>query len=68
VTPVELLKRKTAMAPESEESQRAPLPEKQDENPFEAFLGVLSAFSSVEKINAWTRDLRDDEGFGPGSI
>jgi len=56
------------MAPESEESQRAPLPEKQDENPFEAFLGVLSAFSSVEKINAWTRDLRDDEGFGPGSI
>jgi len=30
-------------------------------NPFAAFVGVLPAFSSLEEINAWVRDLRDDE-------
>jgi AbrB family looped-hinge helix DNA binding protein len=30
-------------------------------NPFTAYLGVLPAFSSVEEINAWVRDLRDDD-------
>ncbi len=30
-------------------------------NPFTAFLGALPAFSSVEEINAFYRDLRDDD-------
>lgn len=30
-------------------------------NPFEAFLGVLPAFSSREEINSWVHDLRDDD-------
>lgn len=30
-------------------------------NPFEAYLGALPAFSSREQINAFIRDLRDDE-------
>jgi len=31
------------------------------ENPFAAFMGILPAFSSLEEINAWVRDLRDDD-------
>ncbi|MGD0097539.1 MAG: AbrB/MazE/SpoVT family DNA-binding domain-containing protein [Terracidiphilus sp.] len=30
-------------------------------NPFIAYLGALPAFSSLEEINAWVRDLRDDD-------
>ena len=30
-------------------------------NPFTAYLGAFSAFSSREEINAWYRDLRDDD-------
>jgi AbrB family looped-hinge helix DNA binding protein len=30
-------------------------------NPFTAYLGALPAFSSLEEINAWVRDLRDDD-------
>jgi AbrB family looped-hinge helix DNA binding protein len=33
-------------------------------NPFEAYLGVLPAFSSRDEINAWVRDLRSDEDQG----
>jgi AbrB family looped-hinge helix DNA binding protein len=29
-------------------------------NPFTAYIGALPAFSSLEEINAWVRDLRDD--------
>lgn len=30
-------------------------------NPFAAYVGALPAFSSLEEINAWVRDLRDDD-------
>lgn len=30
-------------------------------NPFTAYLGALPAFSSLEEINAWIRDLREDD-------
>lgn len=30
-------------------------------NPFAAFVGILPAFSSLEEINAWIRELRDDD-------
>ena len=36
-------------------------PARLETNPFLAYLGVLPAFSSVEEINAWVRDLRDDD-------
>ena len=29
-------------------------------NQFTAYIGALPAFSSLEEINAWVRDLRDD--------
>lgn len=31
------------------------------ENPFTRYIGALPAFSSVEEINAFYRDLRDDD-------
>lgn len=30
-------------------------------NPFEAYLGALPAFRSRKEINAWIRDLRDED-------
>lgn len=30
-------------------------------NPFEAYLGALPAFGSRKEINAWIRELRDDD-------
>jgi AbrB family looped-hinge helix DNA binding protein len=36
-------------------------PARQETNPFAAFVGILPAFSSREEINAWIRDLRDDD-------
>lgn len=36
-------------------------PGRQETNPFSAYLGVLPAFQSREEINAWIRDLRDDD-------
>jgi antitoxin PrlF len=36
-------------------------PARQKTNPFVAYLGALPAFSSREEINAWIRDLRDDD-------
>jgi AbrB family looped-hinge helix DNA binding protein len=35
-------------------------PARLKENPFTAYLGALPAFSTLEEINAWLRDLRDD--------
>jgi len=36
-------------------------PARTEKNPFTAYLGALPAFSSVGEINAWIRDLRDDD-------
>ena len=36
-------------------------PARVEENPFIAYLGALPAFSSLEEINAWVRELRDDD-------
>jgi len=36
-------------------------PVRVEENPFAAYVGILPAFSSLEEINAWIRDLRDDD-------
>jgi AbrB family looped-hinge helix DNA binding protein len=36
-------------------------PVRGEENPFAAFVGVLPAFKTREEINAWLRDLRDDD-------
>jgi len=36
-------------------------PGRQATNPFSAFLGALPAFHSRKEINAWVRDLRDDD-------
>ncbi|MGA2351979.1 MAG: AbrB/MazE/SpoVT family DNA-binding domain-containing protein [Terracidiphilus sp.] len=36
-------------------------PARTEKNPFTAYLGALPAFSSLEEINAWIRDLRDDD-------
>ena len=36
-------------------------PARVEENPFFAYLGALPAFSSLEEINAWVRELRDDD-------
>jgi len=36
-------------------------PARAEKNPFTAYLGALPAFSSQQEINAWIRDLRDDD-------
>jgi AbrB family looped-hinge helix DNA binding protein len=36
-------------------------PARTEKNPFTAYLGALPAFSSLEEINAWISDLRDDD-------
>jgi AbrB family looped-hinge helix DNA binding protein len=36
-------------------------PSRQEGNPFRAYLGALPAFSSREEIDAWIRDLREDD-------
>ena len=41
-----------------EEGRTILRPARVETNPFAAFVGVLPAFSSVEEINAWVRDLR----------
>ena len=40
-------------------------PARTEKNPFAAYVGILPAFASVDEINAWVRDLRDDDP--PGS-
>jgi antitoxin PrlF len=44
-----------------EEGRTILRPASLDKNPFEAYLGVLPAFSSSEEVNAWVHDLRSDE-------
>jgi hypothetical protein len=39
-------------------------PVSRDENPFVAYVGALPAFSTVEEINAWIKDLREDDSGG----
>jgi antitoxin PrlF len=37
-------------------------PSRGDDNPFAAFTGVLGTFpDGIDEINAWVRDLRDDD-------
>lgn len=42
-------------------------PSRKETNPFDAFLGALPAFQSRKEINAWIRDLRDDDHDGANS-
>jgi AbrB family looped-hinge helix DNA binding protein len=44
-----------------EEGRTVLRPARTGKNPFTAYLGALPAFSSREEINAWIRDLRDDD-------
>jgi antitoxin PrlF len=39
--------------------------ERPRDNPFLKYIGAYPAFSSVEDINAWVRDMRDDEDSPP---
>ena len=36
-------------------------PAQTEKNPFTAYLGALPAFSSLEEINAWVSEMRDDD-------
>ncbi len=36
-------------------------PARTEKNPFTAYLGALPAFSSLEEINAWVSEMRDDD-------
>ena len=36
-------------------------PVRPEKNPFEAYVGILPAFSSKEEINSWIRELRDND-------
>jgi antitoxin PrlF len=36
-------------------------PAQSERNPFEAYVGVLPAFSSRKEIKAWTREMRGDD-------
>ena len=36
-------------------------PARPEKNPFTEYIGCLPAFSSLAEINAWVRDLRDDD-------
>jgi antitoxin PrlF len=38
-------------------------PARAEGNPFARYAGALPAFESVEEINAWVREIRDDEEF-----
>ncbi len=44
-----------------EEGRTVLRPARAGVNPFAAYVGILPAFSSLEEINAWLRDLRDDD-------
>jgi AbrB family looped-hinge helix DNA binding protein len=43
-----------------EEGRTVLRPARGESNPFTAYLGALPAFSSLEEINAWIRELRDE--------
>jgi AbrB family looped-hinge helix DNA binding protein len=42
----------------SEDGRTFLRPLRNDDNPFEAFIGALPAFKTKEEINAWLRELR----------
>jgi AbrB family looped-hinge helix DNA binding protein len=44
-----------------EEGHTVLRPARKAKNPFEAYAGVLPAFSTRDEINAWVNDLRDEE-------
>jgi antitoxin PrlF len=44
-----------------EEGRTILRPARPEKNPFEEYVGVLPAFSSREEINAWIREMRDDD-------
>ena len=44
-----------------EEGRTVLRPVRSENNPFTAYLGALPAFSSRDEVNAFYRDLRDDE-------
>jgi len=37
------------------------MPQQPNDNPFEHWAGALPAFQSVEQINEWVREMRDEE-------
>lgn len=43
-----------------EEGRTVLRPARPEKNPFEAYLGILPAFSTRDEINAWIDDLRGD--------
>jgi antitoxin PrlF len=45
----------------SEEGRTFLRPARRDANPFAAYVGILPVFSSVDEINEWIHDLRDDD-------
>jgi antitoxin PrlF len=44
-----------------EEGKTVLRPARGGKNPFAKYVGCLPAFTSQQQINAWIRDLRDDE-------
>jgi AbrB family looped-hinge helix DNA binding protein len=44
-----------------EEGRTVLRPIRSEKNPFVDYIGSLPAFSSLEEINAWVRDLRQDD-------
>ena len=44
-----------------EEGRTVLRPARTERNPFEAYVGVLPAFSSGREINAWIREMRGDD-------
>ena len=41
-------------------------PARDGENPFEAYSGSLGSFETTDEVDAWLRELRDDESEGAG--
>ena len=44
-----------------EEGRTVLRPMRGTENPFLAYVGALPAFTSFDEINAWVREMRDDD-------
>jgi AbrB family looped-hinge helix DNA binding protein len=36
-------------------------PERDRKNPFEQYIGIFPGFKSVDEINAWVREMREDD-------
>ena len=48
-----------------EETPPAPPPHADDDiNPFDKYIGALPVFANIEEVNAWVREMRDDEEGG----